>query len=470
MGAPSFTSPVVALGPIIGARFAGAPRLPGVVGASDITADLMDPDDPAIVGEPLLGTYARSWVETLSDAGSGSITFGNDDPTLPDVVEGSLIRFSLKGQPAVTMGCEVVDALLIGGGDNDDEQAALETTWTGRLHGAVTTEHAVLYPSRGIRTLPVQENMSFDYTLPEYDDTGMGRPAVLTNVETARDLLWYVSPLVRFIAATPDDIGRDFPDPFAALLWAPGATLLRGRPLPADAGGDGWGRRQITFPSDGTYRGFGFCDDSMSATLDGVTWWTIAGGGYGNTGSGDIEATAGVHTLAFHGHNLTDAQIAWSENPGGVFNPGFVAYSIFRSDAINTDGFIAHSDGTEKFVGYTTIPGMTPGRAWRLFSDKAEARGVAMPARGFTDLVDSAGKPWPFLDLSTRVGNDGFSILREWSVSAIDWKMRVGSFTLDMWNLGGAGVSRSVALHGPTDPDDETSSTLTRLERKGQQT
>jgi hypothetical protein len=176
-----------------------------------------------------------------------------------------------------------------------------------------------------------------------------------------------------------------------------------------------------------------------------------------------------VHTFAWHGNNRNDAEVGWILNPGGLFNPGLTGWSLFRSDNVTVDGFIAHSDGTAKVAAYPSqIPGMTPGRVVRLLKEEAQARGVLMPELGFTDTTDSAGQPWPYPSISTRVGTDYFTVLREMAATYIDFTMRVGSFTLDMWNLGGQGTTRTVALHPPTSPSDPATSTLHRLERKGE--
>lgn len=449
--------------------------IPGA-GDSDISADLMDPTAPATVVAALPLTRGRAWTEQLSEAGSAGITFQNDDPALPGVSESSLIRMSFKGEPAVVMVCDTVDAVeLIA----PDDEAAEATAWSGRLH-ITHPERAVVYPSRGVRQKPIQENRAGDYTAPEYDDSGWVNAQGLGTFSAAM-AYWYTStwPGQLFREAFPrffDFINAaNFPDFAAPILSVPGATLRRGRPLPADSGGDTHYRQQVTIPADGSYEAHTIGDDQIEVFGDGVQIAT-AGSGFLASGSGGVDFTAGVHTIAWHVNSVLDNQVGPGAGVFGpsfdpTFNPMFATWTLVQPAAFGrSQTVIARADSTAKTSGYVTqIPGMTPGRFIRLLFEEAAARGVLVPALGFNDLVDSDGNPWPVVVISTRVGSDYFTVLREMSATYIDFAMRVGTFTLDAWNHGGRGGPRAVALHGPTDPNDSDTETVKRIERKGEQ-
>lgn len=433
---------------------------------SDITAELLDPFDPETVIATLDDSFDRSWLEQLNEAGSASISFAKEDDAAALIRDGSLIRLSLRGVPAAVMLVEPTDATLIDPSEEDGENV----TYNGRLHIALM-EWGVVGPSRGIRQQPVQEDRTFDYTAPEYDDSWWSSPVFIGAVQTVREFYFYspgIGDFLRLFNETPSDLAKEFPDPFAAVLGPPGSTVVRGRPLPLDSGGDHYGRQWVDVPSSGSHRVFPLGDDSIDIAIDGVHV-VQAGTGFMATGSGaDIDLSAGRHLVSWHVNSRTDAQVAWALNPGGAFNAAYGAWSIFRADNINVNGFVAHSDTTAKVTPYLDeVPGMSPGRAIRLVKEENEADGALMPALGCTDELDSDGNPWRANATPTRVGNDMFTWLQEMGVTAIDFAMRVGPFVLDVWNQGARGVIRhALSFHGPTDLDDETTGNIDQLHKK----
>lgn len=478
--------PLIGRAPIL---VAGAGRVPTAgrvrvgtpeLGGSDITAALLDPTDPTLttvlveldpvaVGpddELEAGPFDRSWLEQLNDAGNASITFDRDDENVALIDDGSLIRLSLRGERAVVMLVEPTDETIHDPGEDNDETI----TFTGRLHVA-RMEWALVEGSRGVGQKPVQENRNFDYTEEQYDDSWWLSPAVLGTVGFMRAFYYYVpgwiGDFTRYLVDSPDELAREFPDAFAWVLGAPGATPLRGRPLPLDSGGDQYGRQWVTFPSSGTYRVFGLGDDTIEVMVGGVQV-VQAGTGSMSVGSGDVDVSAGLQLVSWHVNSHTDAQVAWSRNPSGAFNAAYGGWTISRADDSSADGFIAHSDHTAKVTPYLDKkPAMSPGLAARLVNEENTAAGVLMPTLGCTDAEDRDGNPWATDATPTRVGNDAFTWHQEMGVTCTDFAMSVDEYRLDLWNHGGKGVVRTgFSFHGPTDPDDPDTTNIAKLHRK----
>lgn len=409
--------------------------------ASDITAELVDLSDLGTALATLDNTRDRSWQDNLSEAGSGSITFQNDDDDLALIVTpNTLVNFSVLGVLAFTLLLEAFEATLV----SLQEEAEEVTVWSGRGHLALF-DRGVVYPALGVGRIPIQEDRAFNWTSPDFDDASWIPANAVTTMTTAQ-----ASWPIPFDAEFPTD-GSD-PD----ILWANDGSMT-------DASdGTCYFRQVFTTTFNGRHQLFLLIDNGGEVYIDG-TFVGSATGAFIHTAIYDIDLSAGTHILAVVGINGPQPSPD-IDNPAGVgwsiWIPGYPPTPIAQSDA-----------STAIMVEYATEPpGMTPGKVLLIALAEAQARGaLEYITVSFTEDEDSDGNPWPVVaDIATKVGTTLLTFLRELSGTYIDFYMAPGTFVLDVWNFGGRGTGTAVNFHVPTDPADATTGNLLEHHEKGE--
>lgn len=394
---------------------------------------------------------SKKFYDQLNEAGSGSIELPNDAAAIALIGEDDLIRFEVDGWAAQTILVNDVERHSVAQG----EEAEQLTTLTGPGHLSVMSE-AVVYPSNGIAALPIEENRVFNWTSFDFNDASWG---------PSYGIVSFAQPNTYWSKANL----RGFPDGGAMWMWVPGADENWAWP-----GVPCYFRRFIDIPPGATtlvyYAAY---DDYGTLFLDGAE---IGGGEFGEnpmmthrTADGmnlyrdEIDISPGRHVLAVKMENGIDPEGDYQMNPGALLFSAYVRHGSEPEEF----GPIVHSDSSWRCLPYAvTEPGMTPGEVLLHCIGEAQARGALLGVTvGFSDRLDSEGNPWPVVgDISTKVGTDVFTFLRELSATYVDFWMEPASLTLHMWIQDGRGANQNVTLHVPTVATDPMSGNLAALD------
>lgn len=490
---------------------------PGVF-VQPFSAAVYDPDDLSVVLSTLDETFSRSFHDEVNDPGSGTFAFENTDTdSLTNVDMGNWVNMYVYGNLAFTMIVEAMHRVTYDQGEEHDQI----TVVSGRGHVA-EWEDAVMYPSRGVDSLPIEDDRVFNWTSLIYDHSGWA----------------YAKQIAGFLTWTPAWGGgfpAEFPDQTAYWIWASSGTAQWAAPGPC------YFRKHFNVPAGITAIAIYYaCDDRCKIYVDGIPFADQPGNGeYANTKYVVVDVTQGQHLIAveafndplpfpvsytpsspvtytvvsgdtlwaiarrFYGdgqkwriiYDANQAQIQadattaglWDPDdpghwifPGQVFNmpglrsvdspanPGGLIIAIYEHTAAGPADLLTHTDASWRIVAYPSDPpGMTVGRVLRLARKEAFNRACTW-INGwqlmFSDTVDSAGNAWPVVaDIATKVGTNYLTFLQELSVTYIDFWAAPGTKRLYAWNKGTRGKTRAVDLHGPTDPDDPLSGNLYNL-------
>lgn len=417
---------------------------------SDVTASLVRTND---LTTPLVASFDAyrncSWEDVLSEPGAGSLLLMHDDPDLAAFTfDGNeLIIMYYKGFAAWTMLVERYDQTTI----SQDEESEQHTLISGRGHLALF-ERMALDPSRGVGVKPVEEDRLFSWPSASYDHSTWPVGKQLQAMFLAQIGLphW------------PAPWDSDFWAPLAALVGPPSGSINTA-PL-----GTWYYAEEFTLAADGVYRFIVGGDNVADVYFDGQLIASPGGTdflGYATVEEVTLEMTAGPHLVAARITNVSDA-------PANT-NPTAIAWAIGSLDQNAEIATVLHtSSSAGRVLAYpTTPPGMTPGQVIRIVMEEAIARCVPGPldiapliTLAFDDNVDSAGVQWPVVgDISTRVGTDYLTFLRELAGTYIDVWLDPTTLTLYAWNIGTRGSTRPVALVPPADPTDATTGNITEL-------
>jgi hypothetical protein len=386
-------------------------------------------------------SYSRRWLDQLNEPGSGSVVLQNDDPDLVDVAPGDLLTFYSSGLAAFSILAQQWARATIAPNEEVDQA----TTITGPGHLAVL-EEAVVYPARGAGSKPTEEDRRFDWTAPDFDDSAWASAVQSVNVADAQTS-W---PLLPFAAGFPTFQNTQ-------LIWAAADANVAAPP------GSCFFRR--TYTSNGGALIFAVMDDIGQLFLDGQLVLDCSDGFAHVYTVALPDVTPGEHTLAVFGTN----------GPGSVWdvaaNPAGIAVQVYPCDVNGqaTSTFAdTQTDDSWGIVAYPGgPPGFTPGEVIRHVIEEAQARpepalvGVTLD---FTDEADSEGVAWPRVgDISTKVGTDVLTFLRELSATYVDVAMAPRSLRLRAYVRDGRGDATSVDYHGATDPADPASGNIATL-------
>lgn len=405
-----------------------------------LTVTLHRPADLAAPVAVLSRAESATFQERLNEAGTGSCVLANDDAALSLVAPGDVLRFDLDGQTAFSAIVRSVDRVSL----NEAGELAQVTTLGGAGLLAALDE-AVVYPSRGLSGAPIEETRLFSWMSPDYDDSWWGGAMSFGPVAANSTVAWY-------------GVGGVWADS-AKMIWTTGVT---DRLAP---GGWCYFRKTFYVAEDTRARVSFVADDQGDAYLDGgeVASTNPWGNLPGDVIAVEVDLSAGTHTLAFMGYNHEGPP----DDIDGPFNPAMAAASVVPLDVLGNAGPpLVVTDETWKVLAYpATPPGMTPGDALLHVINEAKARGCLLNLEvAFTGAADSAGVAWPVVgDISTRVGNDALTFVRELTETYVDVWMDPLTFTLHAWAQGGRGALRPVELHAPRDASNPRSGNLAGL-------
>lgn len=396
-----------------------------------VTTMTDDTDDGA-------SSFGERWLDVLNDAGAFSFNVWADDPDADSIRLQDEVQF-------------IDETVAIFGGIIEersetivarDEEAGQLVTFSGRQKLALL-EWARVEPWLGVGRKPIETDRLFNWTSPPFDDSTWIPAGDIMSVDSAR-FDWPLTPVgVGFPVAQ----GYDPPQ----MIWDPGANR-------EDApDGECYFRAPFTAPADGKYVLFVIVDNIGEFYIDSQFVGSVKisdASGFFRATVIPIELTAGDHIFAARAENLPVQH-------GGLFNPGALAFAMFRADASNRpigDPILISSNGTTLVYGYPSYPpGMTVGQAMDILLNEAQSRGLfPWLTWTFDDAVDTDGNPWPFTgDLSTKTGSDYLTTLKEWCVTYCDAKIEHGGWELRLAAKGTLGVSSGVTLSPApvVDPD-----------------
>lgn len=394
----------------------------------------------------LTDAKAPKFRDVLNDTGTGSVVLQNTDIHLTGLLSDDVLRFELYGFAVMAIIAAQRETVAI----SPKEEVAEETTLSGPGTVARLAE-ALVYPSRGVDSLPIQEDRIFNWAAVEFDDSLWTTPKIVmrtnqTPEERPENEGWWQ-------IGWPDKGGTDYSN----WIWAPGST-------PALAPeGTCYFRRTFTVAATCTARILISVDNGGDLYVDGVLLVERLSD-FRRPSSVDLQLSAGDHLIAVRGTN--DPFPA-----GGTINPAGVVYSVYVLEPNGDLGdAIMRSDDAGVGLYYPDRPpGMTPGEVIRHVIEQAQTRGVLTGVTlMFDDEVDSDGSAWPEVaDIGTKVGTDLLTFLKELAGGGyIDFWMSPGAWELYAWVKGGRGSDRGVSLHAPTDPTDPLSGNLVALTYK----
>lgn len=417
-------------------------------------ADLSDLSTP--LADLTETTSGWSWRSEINEAGTGSITFQNDDPALALVtLPTSVVLFYVDGVFAFALRLASYDAL-----DFDDrEEAAEQTTFTGPGLGGLA-DFIEIFPTGGVGHWPIQEDVKFDWTHPAYDDSDPGWVAAtaVATVESAQTD-WPNGGVAGF------EWDAEFPDPATVdILWSDDGDDSNAPP------GDRYIRQPYTLGTGGKHQVLATADNLGEFNNDGQL--ILTPGQEVNTNlSGWTKAATYVLDLGVGSHLMA---VKVTNLEGASLNPAGQAWALYPQDSNGQLGTRAAASSAATALVWSggEPPGVTPGWAIGLVCDEYEARaGMSLFDRSFDDVNDSNGNPWSLaVDISTKVFTKLGMFLRELSATYIDWSITLdvdtGRPVLNCWRIGESGVTPGVTYQRAT--DDETTGNLNFRKRSGE--
>lgn len=380
-----------------------------------------------------LSTFADRMQDIKNDAGPCSFALHAEDPDAALIQVHDQFTFIDQGNPIYAGVIDQITETRVSQG----EEARQVYEFDGHQRVA-QCEWARVYPWRGLGALPIESDRLFNWTSPPFDDSSWIAAGEIMLIDNARTA-WPVTPIA---IGFPVESG-------AYMIWDPG-TNAEEAPV-----GECYFRRQFTIPTEGRYvlvaiidnRGEFYIDSQVLGTVD-----VLDGYGFVRATLMPVMLSAGDHTLAIKAENL-------SRTSGD--NPAAVAYALYEADDANqplagTFPLIV-SDFNTLVYGYPPYPpGMTVGQALDILLAEAQARGVLpFVSWNFDEALDSGGNPWSFTgDLSTKTGTDYFTVLKEWAVTYLDFRMNEQN-ELQVYTKDGMGVGSGVTISPApvVDPD-----------------
>jgi hypothetical protein len=410
----------------------------------------------ALVGE-LENSFSRQFKDDANDAGSAQLTLDGEDPDVADVTEEKIVRFNVRGVPAFDALLEQVAQATLAQGEEHDQVSAYQ----GRGKICVL-EEGLVYPSLGLGVTPVEDDRTFDWTWNAYDDSAWGPASVMCDVAFAQ-ANWPALGLPRF--------ADGWVNTAELVIWSDDGTYINALPPSGLTGPDSlstnYFRHVFDAPTYGTYRISTVFDNYGEFYIDGVRpppTIVSSGDGFTHMQSADVIMSAGAHIFSAKVSNLSA--------PLGDTNPGALVYDIspLQPDNTVTPGTSVDSSGPWVSIlqRQTTAPGVSVGLVIRTLIYEAKFRGcIPEVTLGFDDFTDSNGRPWAVTSLiSTKVGTDLLTFLKELSGTYIDFWMPPGDFVLMACTKGQRGTTRDVTIGGPSDPDVPRSGNATTLTHK----
>lgn len=389
--------------------------------------------DGATLVRTLETDRGRKWLDD-SAPGPGSFTIETalDDAETADLTYGRIARFFVDGTARWQGVIEPANQTSAAAA----RKAARKVVASGR--GVLSMlELAELYPEIGIGKVTDSQNRYFNPASLDYVEGVAWVPATELKVQSALTLPWLL-----------DDGGtapKAWPDDTAFFIGAAGddtpglaAAVRHYRKTFAVAAAD-----------VGEYRFFMTADDGFLPYLDGDRRQGEARAGlWAETRYFDAYLDEGDHVLYVRHENF--------DRPDNSTNVAGFICSVMKIGAGGSSypSVLFHSDSSWSVLADPAAePGMTPGKVLKVPFDEAQARGALVGwTLGFTDLVDSAGTPWPFeIDVAFPVGTSLFEIGSKLvAEGAVELSVDPDALVLHAWVTRGADLSATVALElGP---------------------
>jgi hypothetical protein len=373
-----------------------------------------------------------SWQDTLSEEGSGSISFPlnvpNDEGTMipnPEIADFNylgidVITLELNGVKFFSFLLTEVESVVVDPSNRSNEKITL--TGPGIMGGLTK---AVVYPARGVGMEPMEEDHPFNWTSVEYDDTSWTPVNILGTIQLMSDFISFLTSGVLVFHQQFD--GADI----TSAIAYPGDTIFHSavaNPIEHDT----YVRQTINVTLAGTYTGNFTTNDIGDFHVDGQEIATINGTAQDSTFV--IKLSEGEHTIAWHVHKWFDSPFFGTLNPvyggwnlyygGGIFQSPLPSYSG-DSSAVATRVTVGVRTAGGDVPEYP--PGMTVGKVLLIVLQAAQARG-AIPWAGwdFSDVTDSGGNPWPVVaNISTKTGTDLLTFFKEVTQTYVDLRMDI---------------------------------------------
>lgn len=371
--------------------------------------------------------FGYTWQETLNDTGTGTVALLNTDPALAGIDYDQALRFYLDDAPVFVSLVEVIDTRTIA----PTEEADQVTTITGRGAIAVLDDMAV-YPEGGADHLPVGDDRLFFFGQADYDDSGW-QPATVQAIYNDATPNWNDSLGVK--------APRDYPASGAGYIWNNEGTTAEA-PV-----GTVYFRYTFVLGAAIKIKFYASGDNLWTLWLDGVE---IMGEGEDGTTwldtqeSDVIDISAGTHVMAAR---VTNTPPFIDEFAVAHPNPAFLivsAWAVNGSDG--SESLVWQTDATWRVTGYLdNAPPITAGQIIGTLVAEGVARGCFAPTLTFSDVASSDGFAWsslstaggPIYEFTTNVGDTVLGVLRSLAETYVDFRLRYGSFILDMWDKSG---------------------------------
>lgn len=318
---------------------------------------------------------------------------------------------------------------------------------SGRGAAALLDLPKVVYPSRGLRALPIEDVRTLSWVGADFDPAAAGwkppkkvnRQSSYADTDAPRPAIW------------ADTTG-----------WWIGPNLASVTSFDAPQGITLY-RKSITLAATKNTKHFIAGDNVTRFWIDGAEMTWFAGSAVGRLI--EIELGADTHILAAKVANKVD--VPGEDNPTGLIGVGYT----LTADGL-LDEKIWETDTSWYHLPYPVrAPGFTVGKAERLLLDEGGLLDNGW-SLDFTDLKTTDGKPWTYQrEISVNVGRSLLEVQRELSDTHADIAVAPGSqpdrFILRAWNHGERGRTRPVTLQQTDDP--ETSDFIS-LRHRGQRT
>lgn len=388
-------------------------------GATVLNEDV--PDIEILVGGvPIAHTFAKRFEEQLADTGSFAFSMRRDDFLATTIAFDDEIVIRLFGVPRFRGVVEdlAYDSLGPGGGQEHTVRVA------GRGALALLAKGGV-YPSRGPGALPIEDVRSYSWVGADFDPAAAGwKPPKIVNSQQSYADTGAPRPDV-WVDITGKWIGPKVPG--VTSLDAPeGITLYR---------------HSFTLASTKLTRHFLAADAVLRVWIDGAeqTWFAGADGRYIQ-----IELGPGTHYIAVKVANNVD--VPGENNPTGLLAAGFTV----GADGL-LDEQIYETNTTWYHLPYPVrAPGFTVGKVEELLLDEG---GLSDWTMGFTEHLDSAGRPWTYQrEITLNVGRNVLDAQRELMDVHADIACVPGEKRLLAWNRGTRGRVTDVELVQTNNP------------------
>lgn len=447
-----------------------------------LSIEVLDVDTPFTVITDLPRSKARSFRDAPSSVGSGTLQVMADDPDVASLDGDRILRWKIDGRPATQTLVEKLDRRTVAVG----EEAEQYVTVSGRSLVAIL-EEAVVYPSRGPATKPIEDVRIFNFANEDFNDRSW-RSAGLIRYQRQTSTYWTGLP-------------ARWPAPSAGWIWAPGANdnhakvgtcYFRHRfNIPegvtelalffsTDNEGEIWfdgqqvmesesfhDHRSINIPvtagshllavkaanrPGGGYRTLP--GDSSYTVVSGDTLWDIAARFYGdptqwptiyNANQAQIQAdatTAGLWNPRDPGHWIFPGQVFIIPGTGSGAtigtNPAAILVAVYEQTAEGLGRLLAVSNSSWRCLPYPDVePGMTPGEVMGILLSEAKHRGCFPNLTwDFSTNWDTLGRGWPRVgDITVRVGDDMLTVINQLAETYVDYYMAPSGIHLSMLDI-----------------------------------